>query len=193
VPQDKWTSWRLHKVETGETLADIARHYRVTVPAIELANHLEMHATVPAGFMLNIPAAPPIVRLVHYKVVRGDTLEGIAERFDVTVAELKRWNNIRGSSAPRGSRLRIYAGGSPDDSGRSKTKSAVAASGHAAAEQVSAGEAPAGGERQHRVKQGETLYSIAHAYKITVDNLKEANPFLAERAIQPGDLLAIRR
>src|ERR1700678_786469 len=75
VPQDKWTSWRLHKVESGETLGDIARHYRVTVPAIELANHLELHATVPAGFMLNIPAAPPIVRLVHYRVVRGDTLE----------------------------------------------------------------------------------------------------------------------
>jgi LysM repeat protein len=60
-------------------------------------------------------------------------------------------------------------------------------------EQVSAGDAAGGTEKQHRVKQGETLYSIAHAYKITVDSLKEANPFLAERAIQPGDLLAIRR
>ena len=71
VPQDKWTSWRLHKVESGETLAEIARQYRVTVPAIELANHLELHATVPAGFMLNVPAAPPIVRLVHYRVRPG--------------------------------------------------------------------------------------------------------------------------
>jgi membrane-bound lytic murein transglycosylase D len=197
VPQDKWTSWRLHKVESGETLADIARHYRVTVPAIELANHMQSHATVPAGFLLNIPAAPPIVRLVHYKVVRGDTLEGIAERFDVTVSELKRWNNIHGASVPRGSRLRIYAGGTPDESTRSKTKSAsaagAAASGAASVEQVSAADAAGGTEKQHRVKQGETLYSIAHAYKTTVDNLKEANPFLAERAIQPGDLLEIRR
>jgi len=191
VPQDKWTSWRLHKVEAGETLGDIARHYRVTVPAIELANHLELHATVPAGFMLNIPAAPPIVRLVHYRVVRGDTLEGIAERFDVTVAELKRWNNIHGSSAPRGSRLRIYAGGSPDDSSRSKAKSAQTAPERAVPESVSAQAADAAGQRQHRVKQGETLYSIAHAYKVSVDNLKDANPFLAERPIQPGDLLAI--
>jgi membrane-bound lytic murein transglycosylase D len=191
VPQDKWTSWRLHKVESGETLGDIARHYRVTVPAIELANHLELHATVPAGFMLNIPAAPPIVRLVHYRVVRGDTLEGIAERFDVTVAELKRWNNIHGSSAPRGSRLRIYAGGSPDDSSRSKVKSAQSVPGPADPQNVSAGETYLTGPRQHRVKQGETLYSIAHAYKVSVDNLREANPFLAERPIQPGDLLAI--
>jgi membrane-bound lytic murein transglycosylase D len=193
VPQDKWTSWRLHKVEPGETLPDIARHYRVTVPAIELANHLELHATVPAGFMLNIPAAPPIVRLVQYRVVRGDTLEGIAERFDVTVAELKRWNNLHGTSAPRGSRLRIYAGGSPDDSSRTKSKSAKSAPGGAATQNVSAGDKDIATQRQHRVQQGETLYSIAHAYKTTVDNLKEANPFLAERPIQPGDVLTIQR
>jgi membrane-bound lytic murein transglycosylase D len=193
VPQDKWTSWRLHKVETGETLSDIARHYRVTVPAIELANHLDLHATVPAGFMLNIPAAPPIVRLVHYRVVHGDTLEGIAERFDVTVAELKRWNNIRGTSVPRGSRLRIYAGGSPDDSSRSKSKSAQTEPGHGAVQSIPVSNTEAAAEHQHRVQQGETLYSIAHAYKTTVDSLKEANPFLAERPIQPGDVLAIRR
>ena len=75
-------------------LADIARHYRVTVAAIETANHLEAHAAVPAGFWLNVPTAPPAVQLVHYRVERGDTLEGIAERFDVTVAQLKRWNHI---------------------------------------------------------------------------------------------------
>jgi membrane-bound lytic murein transglycosylase D len=193
VPQDKWTSWRLHKVEAGETLSDIARHYRVTVPAIELANHLELHATVPPGFMLNIPAAPPIVRLVHYRVVHGDTLEGIAERFDVTVSELKRWNNIRGSSVPRGSRLRIYAGGSPDDSSRAKSKIAQTQPEHGATQSISLSKTELSAEHEHRVKQGETLYSIAHAYKTTVDNLKEANPFLEERPIQPGDLLQIRR
>src|ERR1700735_5283786 len=126
VPEDKWTTWRLHTVEQGETLSDIARHYHVTVAGIESANHLEAHAVVPAGFMLNVPAAPPAVRLVHYRVVRGDTLEGIAERFDVSVAQLKRWNNIHGPSVPRGSRLKIYAGGSGDDPARSA--SAVAKS-----------------------------------------------------------------
>ena len=193
VPEDKWTSWRLHKVEPGETLSDIARHYRVTAPAIELANHLELHATVPAGFLLNIPAAPPIVRLVHYRVVRGDTLGGIAERFDVTVSELKRWNNIRGASVARGTRLRIYAGGSSDDSSHSKSRTAQNGPGSATVQRTSAGDSQGAAEQQHRVKQGETLYSIAHAYKTTVDRLKESNPFLEERPIQPGDLLAIRR
>jgi membrane-bound lytic murein transglycosylase D len=202
VPADKWTSWRLHTVEQGETLSDIARRYRVTVPAIESANHLEAHAVVPAGFMLNVPAAPPAVRLVHYRVVRGDTLEGIAERFDVSVSQLKRWNNIHGASVPRGSRLKIYAGGSPDDSSQSSAaaKSAVhpAGNGNAAvqvrkvsAAATSAGDKPATVE--HHVKQGETLYSIAHAYKTSVESIRQANSFLGERPLQAGDVLTIRR
>jgi LysM repeat protein len=89
--------------------------------------------------------------------------------------------------------LRIYAGGSPDDSSRSKSKSAQNEPSHSTARSVSLSSDESATEHQHRVRQGETLYSIAHAYKTTVDNLKQANPFLAERPIQPGDVLAIRR
>jgi LysM repeat protein len=188
-------------VEQGETLSDIARRYHVTVPAIESANHLEAHAVVPAGFMLNVPAAPPAVRLVHYRVVRGDTLEGIAERFDVSVAQLKRWNNIHGASVPRGSRLKIYAGGSPDDSGRSgvpKSAAHAAGDGNAAVTvrkvSATAGDAAARpASVEHHVKQGETLYSIAHAYKTSVESIRQANSFLDERPLKAGDVLTIQR
>jgi membrane-bound lytic murein transglycosylase D len=201
VPEDKWTTWRLHTVEQGETLSDIARHYRVTVAAIESANHLEAHAVVPAGFMLNVPTAPAAVRLVHYRVVRGDTLEGIAERFDVSVAQLKRWNNIHGESVPRGSRLKIYAGGSGDDSAHSVSaaKSAVhPATGNGGGAAVSVRNVAAnGGDRpatvEHHVKQGETLYSIAHAYKTSVESIRQANSFLDERPLKAGDVLTIQR
>jgi membrane-bound lytic murein transglycosylase D len=193
VPPDKWTSWRLHTVAQGETMADIARHYHVSVAAIESANHLEAHAVVPAGFMLNVPAAPPTVRLVHYRVVRGDTLEGIAERFDVTVTQLKRWNNIKGASVPRGSRLKIYAGGPPDVSSHSGAKSAAEPAGNAAVRKVSASADDKTGTIEHRVKQGETLYSIAHAYKTSVASIRQLNAFLGERPLQAGDVLTIQR
>jgi membrane-bound lytic murein transglycosylase D len=200
VPVDKWTSWRLHSVEGGETLADVARHYRVTVPAIENANHLEAHATLPAGFLLNVPTAPPVVKLVHYRVQKGDTLEGIAERFDVTVAEIRRWNHISGPKAPRGARLRIYAGGEPVAASHGKSKSAQSgagegdgATGHAAVQNVSSAHPEKGEAVQHRVKKGETLYSIARAYGTTVTALKNSNPFLADRPLAAGDVLTIQR
>jgi membrane-bound lytic murein transglycosylase D len=191
VPEEKWTSWRLHEVANGETLAEIAKHYRVTVPAIESANHMQGHAIVPAGFVLNIPTAPPSVRLVSYRVQRGDTLEGIAGRFDVTVSELKRWNHINGPKVARGSRLRIYAGGQPAAAPRAKSK--PTAKGSPAVHNVSASHAEAAEPVQHRVKPGETLYQIAHAYRTTVDALRQSNPFLSERALEAGDVLTIQR
>ncbi len=189
VPEDKWTSWRLHTVEEGETLSDIARHYRVTVPAIVAANHLEAHATMPAGFLMNVPTPPPVVRLVHYRVRRGDSLEGIADRYDVTVAELKRWNHITGNRAPRGARLRIYAGSGMAAATTSKGKPAQSSSPSAAntPTQVPEKSAPVA----HKVEPGETLYSIARQYQTTVSALRESNPFLTGRPLQVGDILTI--
>jgi membrane-bound lytic murein transglycosylase D len=194
VPEDKWTSWRLHEVESGETLADIARRYRVTVAAIEAANHLEPKASVPAGFLLDIPTAPPAVHLVSYRVVRGDTLAGIADRFDVTVPELKRWNHMQGEHVSRGMRLKIYAGGEPGGSS-SRTKSRAAQNNGPAAgvQNVSNRHSvAAGGSQQHIVKPGETLYSIARSLKTSVTTLKQSNPFLAQRAIEAGDVLTVQ-
>ncbi|MGD1209828.1 MAG: LysM peptidoglycan-binding domain-containing protein [Candidatus Acidiferrales bacterium] len=190
VPQDKWTSWRLHAVEEGETLSDIARRYRVAVPAIEAANHLEAHPSLPAGFLLSVPTAPPTERWVRYRVQRGDTLPGIAQRFDVTVAQLKSWNHIKGSRVARGARLRIYAGSQTSPEPPAKAKSAQKAS--TGVRDVSARTEERPATLEHRVKPGETLYSIAHAYQTTVSSLRESNPFLADRTLQAGDVLTIQ-
>lgn len=186
VPEDKWTSWRLHPAADGESLPEIARHYRVTVAALELANHLEPHATVPAGFLLNIPVAPRSARLIRYRVQRGDTLERIAERFDVTVEELRRWNHIYGNHVRRGVRLRIYAGGEVPQEPR--PRKSVREESASARYVATRGPAPV----SHHVRRGETLYSIAREYQTTVAELRSWNPFLSARGLQVGDIVSIR-
>ncbi|MGH9692457.1 MAG: LysM peptidoglycan-binding domain-containing protein [Candidatus Acidiferrales bacterium] len=186
VPEDKWTSWRLHTVDEGETLSDIAHRYHVTVSSLETANHLEAHAVLPSGFLLSVPTVPRVIHLVRYRVQRGDTLPGIADRFDVTVEELLRWNHIHAGHVRLGTRLRIYAGSESADV--SPRRSASVEPDNPASRQAEKIDA-----RQHRVKAGETLYSIAREYRTTVSALRESNPFLADRSLQAGDMITIER
>src|SRR6266446_3849481 len=119
IPPDKWVSWRRHRVEAGETLTSIAKKYRVTAAAIADANNLERSATLGAGEKLIIPATLPQSetkrRLVSYRVRRGETLGGIADRFSVDTEDIRKWNRLKSNKVSRGMVLRIYTiGGTPE-------------------------------------------------------------------------------
>jgi membrane-bound lytic murein transglycosylase D len=194
IPPEKWVSWRRHRVEEGETLSAIARKYRVNPSAIADANGLDGHAPLQVGGKLIIPAAarpqPALGKLVRYRVRRGDSLESIAEQFDVSVVELRRWNGLRGHRVARGMRLKIYPGGlTPPAAGKSRSRE-VGANG-ASFRSASPKAAVAGGPAVHRVQPGETLWSIARSYQTTVEALQRANQFLLSRQVEAGDQLMI--
>jgi membrane-bound lytic murein transglycosylase D len=130
IPPDKWVSWRRHRVESGETLTSIGKKYHVTAAAIADANSLERNAALDAGEKLIIPATQPPSetkrRLVSYRVRRGDTFLGIADRFNVSADDLRKWNHLPANKVSRGMVLRVYTlGGTPETSparARSKPK-----------------------------------------------------------------------
>ncbi len=143
IPPDKWVSWRRHRVQGGETLTSIAKKYRVTAAAIADANNLERSAALGAGEKLIIPATLPQSetkrRLVSYRVRRGETLGGIADRFSVDTEDIRKWNRLKSNKVSRGMVLRIYTiGGAPEATSararsRSKRKSRKSPAGSAAA------------------------------------------------------------
>ena len=134
IPPDKWVSWRRHRIETGETLTSIAKKYHVTAAAISEANNMDGHAALDVGEKLIIPAAPPAEsksRLVRYRVRRGDTLGGIADRFSVPTESVRRWNHMKTNHVSRGMVLRIYTvGGFPESTPR-RTRQKTSSSTHA--------------------------------------------------------------
>jgi membrane-bound lytic murein transglycosylase D len=70
VPAERRASWRMHTVETGETLASIGKQYRTTPGTIAAANNMQS-APPAVGDRLMIPAvyhdAAPVVRTVAAK------------------------------------------------------------------------------------------------------------------------------
>jgi membrane-bound lytic murein transglycosylase D len=129
IPPDKWISWHRHRVEPGETLASVAKKYRVAPAAIADANNIERTAALEPGTKLTIPATQPATEtkrlLVSYRVRRGDTLLGIADRFNVDSEDVRRWNRLRSNRVSRGMVLRIYTIGSAPETARRPTRAHV--------------------------------------------------------------------
>jgi membrane-bound lytic murein transglycosylase D len=45
---------------------------------------------------------------IFYRVRKGDLLANIANEYNVTVKQLKKWNSIKGSKLKKGQRLKIF-------------------------------------------------------------------------------------
>jgi membrane-bound lytic murein transglycosylase D len=197
IPPEKWVSWRRHKVEQGETLSAVARRYHVLPSEIAQANDLPAGGNLEEGQKLIIPAAAhseaAAGKLIRYRVHGNDTVASIADEFDVSVAELRKWNGLRSNHVSKGVRLKIYPGGmapAPQATSHDRPTTVAAAFPRAVSSRSPVMEARPNTVRQH-VKAGETLYSIARAYQTTVEALQAGNRYLFSRPLQVGDTLTI--
>ena len=183
VPIDRVT----HVVKRGETMASIAARYGVSAEDLRRWNRLKNVSVRPgarlrirstevaddstgtdAAVLANGPAdvdAPaeesPARR---HTVGRGETLTSIASRYQVTVADLRRWNSLRkGVVVKRGQSL-LVSGPSAEADGT--TLDAPARESRTTAKRAAT---------THTVRRGETLSSIATKHGVTVAELKRLN------------------
>ena len=115
---------------------------------------------------------------IVYRVKNGDYLGRIASRHRCTVAQIKRWNDLKSNNIRVGQRLVIYRGGSPASSSASSSAPAKTSS-------VSSGAST------YTVKSGDTLSGIATKHGVTVGQLKEWNS-LSSNNIKAGQVLKVK-
>ena len=109
IPEGKRNAWRYHRVASEDTLASVALKYRITEAALAAANHLRVHEGIADAEALLVPT-PPVAEPAHtriYTVRKGDTLVTIADRFGVSLNQLRRWNRIPGNKVQPGQRLHV--------------------------------------------------------------------------------------
>ena len=211
IPPDKRLWWRYHTVHSGETIVALARTYHTTAKQIEEANHLE-GPELETDAKLLIPVAPGkhslndtatyARRITRYKVHKGDTVESVADNFGISAQQLRRWNGIRGSSLAGRRVLALHLPVSPSSqesevaSSRSKSKHTAPKSETASTKPPATKSAeierlkPETAVLHHKVKSGETLYSIATFYRTTVAALRRDNRNVG--VLKPGMILTIQ-
>ena len=123
-----YAHFTFHTVKRGETVAALARRYKVTQSDLRQANDLTARASIRANQTLMIPqrsasglpsssaaatrvaaakTPPPTAGPINYRVRRGDTLIGIARQFGTTVARLKQLNQLSSDRINIGDRLTV--------------------------------------------------------------------------------------
>ncbi len=173
------------------------RPFQVTkaIVATDTLNYTQQRITLP--------------KTKYYIVRRGDNLSEIASKYDVTIADIKKWNRLRGNTVARGKSLKIFTSESvvrtvkkepindkaPLEIKTDKQQIAVSdvkinkeekAKKSLKIDALSSGVAP------HVVQKGDNLSSIAKKNNVTVAEIKEWN-HLVDNSIQLGASLQVAK
>ena len=124
---------------------------------------------------------------------KGDTLFAIAKRFNLSIEQLKAFNNMNGNQLQLGQNLLL--GGVPGANtamlpSDSNLKPAIVnPRNNTAAPRVASTPAPAA--KTYTVRAGDSLFAIAQKSGVSLENLLRWNKLTAKSVIQPGARLRV--
>lgn len=144
----------IYTVKKGDTLYDIAEKYNVSINDIKNKNNLTSNI-LKIGQVLEIPNSS--TGEVNYVVQKGDNLNTIANKYGVTVSDIKKLNNLNTNTIQIGQVLKIP--GSTN-------------------------------YNTYTVNSGDSLWKIANKYNTTVNKLKTINN-LNSTVLQIGQKLLL--
>ncbi|MCD4695862.1 MAG: LysM peptidoglycan-binding domain-containing protein [Bacteroidales bacterium] len=161
----------IHFVKKGETLFAIARAYGITVDDIFKSNPsatggiydgkilkmLVRTKETPQDNLLSNKTENPYF---YHIVEKKETLYGISRKFGVTIDRIKELNPEMGEYPREGETLKIPVRKEEEDWQKPEWD---------------------GYTIPHTIQKGETLYSIARKYSVSIGEIKNANPGLTEK------------
>jgi membrane-bound lytic murein transglycosylase D len=205
IPHSDKRSWVRHRVNSGETLSDIAKKYGSTISILKEYNKINGNMIYVGNYIL-VPVPqnknyytyqPPriktksspkssysyanVVPANHKKIIyivkKGDTLGEIAEMYQTKASNIRGWNALYyGQHIYPNQKLTIWIP-------QIFTK-------NAGSNFRNSGDVSSDGS-YHIVQSGDTLWDIAQKYDLSIENLKKLNQ-IRTNTIKPGERLRIK-
>jgi membrane-bound lytic murein transglycosylase D len=210
------SSYIKHRVRPGETVASIAKRYRVSSQSIFQSNRINKKKRLAQGRIIRIPidgvekasvkqksaggkntaVRKPTGSTQTYKVKKGDSLLSIANKFNVPVAKLKKINNLKTNSIQTGRTLKISFDDAGDNSdgkqGKESNPTKSAGKQNVVGKTMTDNDVAQLGTNKHIVTKGESLSIISRKYKIEVAKLIQMNNLSDNNSITPGQVLVVK-
>ena len=180
--------WQQYKVANGDSLSVIADKFSTSVSAIKSLNKLNTF-TIRVGQQLLVPLSDGAIKSQHlphkmrlainktteqkvfHKVKSGDTLWDISREYDVTIAELAKWNKLNKSSVLRlGQKLTVYKTSSNKQTALISTNRTIT----------------------YKVRRGDSLARIASKFDLSVSDIIKWNNLAGQKYLQPGQKLKLK-
>lgn len=182
-------------------------YYSLRLPVNFVVKFMENETDIYADSGNVVPTMPA---RFPYRVRKGQTLSGIAAKFNVSVSSIKEWNNLRTSTIYPNQILYIYTDSRPVQNNSSlrfpSEQAASSSSGQLSMtttkprDNSPVTKSPSQIENEknqttyHKVKKGETLYSISRRYPgSNVNEIIQLNKLNRKGTIYPGQVLKIKR
>jgi LysM repeat protein len=168
-----------YTVQKGDTLTAIASKYQTSVVDLKTLNNLASDLIL-VSQTLQVPdgAAAPSVQAAApapastYTVVKGDTLSAIARCNNISLTELRQWNNLSGDLILPGQQLRVANGTSTQPVAQPQAVAAPSSTSN------------------YVIQSGDTLSKIAKQFGTTVTTLQQLNGLSSDR-IYAGQSLKV--
>jgi membrane-bound lytic murein transglycosylase D len=194
-----------YEVAAGDTVSQIAERHNLTVAELRALNDLA-DDRIRSGQRLKVAAeAQPKVSsptgtrgqasqapAAYYEAVPGDTVSVIAERHNLTSAELRALNDLADDRIRVGQRLLVSAAGSPPAAAaRSASQASAQASTKPQAQPAARSAAPAAASGLYEVVPGDTVSQVAERHDMASAELRALNDLTDDR-IRPGQKLKVK-
>ena len=191
-----------YKVKSGDTLIGIANSVGVSAEDIAAVNsNFDSKARLQRGQTIKVPVSKELVdrqlndEAVSYKIKSGDTLTGVAQRYNIGLGDLAAANSLKtNSNLILGRTITIPAKGSVSASASSKSSSTASTETNSKSDSAPATSNSGkklGNTESYKVQSGDGLIALARRFGVSVEDLAATNDMTTKAQLQRGQTIKV--